>query len=204
MTSSFPLLSGVMTPPLFNEKVLLRERNRHTARRVASTPSVVLTREGGGYPIPAVGIPHLGYRHPDLARGVPHPCHGGTPPHLDLTGEPPHQSGPGQGIPLPSRPGWGTPPPLQSGPGQGTPYLDLAGLPPIWTWLYPPYLARVSPPIWTWLGYTPPLWTDRWMDGQTRVKTLPSRRTTYVGGNEHVLHCRVTVLMTCNSHVQIR
>ena len=28
----------------------------------------------------------------------------------------------------------------------------------------------------------PPLWTDRWMDGQTRVKTLPSRRTTYAGG----------------------
>ena len=28
----------------------------------------------------------------------------------------------------------------------------------------------------------PPLWTDRWMDGQTRVKTLPSRHTTYAGG----------------------
>ena len=25
--------------------------------------------------------------------------------------------------------------------------------------------------------------TDRWMGGQTRVKTLPSRRTTYAGGN---------------------
>ena len=33
-----------------------------------------------------------------------------------------------------------------------------------------------------------PLWTDRlmdgWMDGQTWVKTLPSRRTTYAGGNK--------------------
>ena len=25
---------------------------------------------------------------------------------------------------------------------------------------------------------------DGWMDGQTRVKTLPSRRTTYAGGND--------------------
>ena len=33
-------------------------------------------------------------------------------------------------------------------------------------------------------GYPPPpLWTDRLMEGQTRVKTLPSRRTTYAGGN---------------------
>ena len=34
----------------------------------------------------------------------------------------------------------------------------------------------------------PPLWTDRlmhgWMDGQTCVKTLPSRRTTYAGGKK--------------------
>ena len=34
---------------------------------------------------------------------------------------------------------------------------------------------------------TPPSWTDRLMDGQTRVKTLPSRRTTYAGGNESVV-----------------
>ena len=31
----------------------------------------------------------------------------------------------------------------------------------------------------------PPPWTDRLMDGQTRVKTLPSRRTTYAGGNKY-------------------
>ena len=29
-----------------------------------------------------------------------------------------------------------------------------------------------------------PLDVDRQMDGQTRVKTLPSRRTTYTGGNK--------------------
>ena len=33
------------------------------------------------------------------------------------------------------------------------------------------------------MGWVPPLWTDRLMDGQTCVKTLPSRRTTYAGGN---------------------
>ena len=38
------------------------------------------------------------------------------------------------------------------------------------------------PPTWTWLGY--PLGVDRQNDGQTRVKTLPSRRTTYAVGNK--------------------
>ena len=33
-------------------------------------------------------------------------------------------------------------------------------------------------------GNPPPMWTDRIMDGRTRVKTLPSRRTTYAGGNK--------------------
>ena len=37
-----------------NKKVLLGERKRHTARRVASTP-VVLSGGGGGYPIPGRG-----------------------------------------------------------------------------------------------------------------------------------------------------
>ena len=39
-----------------NKKVLLRERKRHTARRVVSTPSAVLT----GYP-PWQGTPPAGY-----------------------------------------------------------------------------------------------------------------------------------------------
>ena len=32
---------------LINKKVLLRERKRHTSRRIASTPSVVLAGPGG-------------------------------------------------------------------------------------------------------------------------------------------------------------
>ena len=54
---------------IFNKKVLLRERKRHTARRVVSTPSVVLP----GYPPQAGGVPDLG----TPLGGVPDP---GTPP----------------------------------------------------------------------------------------------------------------------------
>ena len=39
---------------------------------------------------------------------------------------------------------------------------------------------------------TPPV--DRQMEGQTRVKTLPSRRTTYAGGNEAKVAVNVTLL----------
>ena len=53
---------------------------------------------------------------------------------------------------------WGT-------PAGGTPQLDLAGVPP-------PGVDRQI---------------DGWMDGQTRVKTLPSRRTTYAVGNNKVM-----------------
>ena len=49
------------------QEVLLRERKRHTARRVASTPSVVLT--GGG------GVPH------------PRSRQGGTPTWTDTQTE---------------------------------------------------------------------------------------------------------------------
>ena len=89
-------------------KVLLRERKRHTARRVASTPYVVLT----GYP------PRPGY-HPPWP-GYP-PGQGTPQPGYPLARVPP-QPGypPGQGTP----PSWtwqGTPPPR----------LDLAGYPPL-------------------------------------------------------------------------
>ena len=85
--------------PSGNKKVLLRERKRHTARRVTSTPYVVLT----GYP-----------PHPDLARGgtlawgvpdlgTPHqgtPCQGtpyqGTPPARVPPARVPPQVGPGR------------------------------------------------------------------------------------------------------------
>ena len=43
----------VMVKNWSNKKVLLRERKRHTARRVVSTPSVVLT----GYPPPPSRVP---------------------------------------------------------------------------------------------------------------------------------------------------
>ena len=83
------------------KKVLLRERKRHTARRVASTPYVVLT----GYP-PGQGTPLSGYpparvppgqgtppcRVPPLARVPPWgrvPPMARVPPHLNLVGYPP-------------------------------------------------------------------------------------------------------------------
>ena len=67
-----------------NKKVLLRERKRHTARRVESTPSVVLT-----------GYPPAGYLHsrvPPWPGTLPGrvPPHQGTPPQLDLAGYPRH------------------------------------------------------------------------------------------------------------------
>ena len=170
-----------------NKKVLLRERKRHTTRRVASTPYVVLT----GYP-PWQGTPQPGY--PPLAG----PGRVPPPPGWTWQGTPAARVPPQPGYP----PGWtwqGTPParvPPRSGypPGQGTPparvpprpgypsWLDLAGYPP---WLPHGILGNVAKHYGIWV---PPLWTDRlmdgWKEGQTRVKTLPSRRTTYAGGNK--------------------
>ena len=65
----------------FNKKVLLRERKRHTARRVVTTPFVVLT----GYPPPPAGYP--------LPPGWT--WQGTPPPRLDLAGYPP-PAGPGR------------------------------------------------------------------------------------------------------------
>ena len=195
--ANYHWLDWLVSNTSLNKKVLLRECKRHTARLVATTPSVVFTVGwGGGTPIPGPdpdsGVPHprsrWGYPIPDW--GVPHPrsrCRWvvphprsrwrypipgrgkpslvGYPPHLDLAGVP---------HPIWTWPGYPhldlarVPP---SGPGQGTTHLDLARVPPIGTWLgYPP-----SGP-----GWGTPLWTDR----QTRVKTLPFRRTTYAGGNK--------------------
>ena len=155
------------------KKVLLREHKRHTTRRVASTPYVVLT----GY------LPN-----PDLAGGVP-------------TWVPPS---PCQGTPLAGYPLQGYPPavypPTRVPPHQGTPQLDLAGYPPTrvppgWTWQG---TSPTSCPMAFWvmlqsiMGYGyPPLWTDR----QTRVKTLPSHRTTYAGG-KNVLNVHLDLLQT--------
>ena len=83
------------------KKVLLRERKRHTARRVASTPYVVLT----GYP-PSPGRVPPPTRVPPSRQGTPPP---GYPPPGRV---PPHQGTPPRVPP----PGWtwqGTPPPHQ-------------------------------------------------------------------------------------------
>ena len=61
-----------------NKKVLLRERKRHTARRVVSTPSVVLPGyppPGGGYPVRYPRTPRGGYPVPPLGGGYPDPPH---------------------------------------------------------------------------------------------------------------------------------
>ena len=111
-----------------NKKVLLRERKRHTARRVGSTHSVVLSWL--------------------------------TPP------PPPRQ------LDLSPPPGWTWPTPPQAGPDSPP---QAAGPDPPWQLdLTPPgQLDLTPPPSWTW---PPPV--DRqicgWMEGQTRVKTLPS------------------------------
>ena len=212
-----------------NKKVLLRERKRHTARRVVSTPSVVLPGYppgGGTWPgYPPRGVPDLG-----TPPGVWVPPQGGvpdlgTPPGGYLTWVPPRG---GTWLGYPPRGGtWPGYPPGESGyppggyltwvpprggnwlgyPPRGIPAL---GTPPGGTWIgYPPGV-QVPPRGGTWLGYPPgggtwpgypprgvwvppaaswhsgkclqsimgygypPLWTDRLMDGQTRVKTLPS------------------------------
>ena len=126
-----------------NKKVLLRERKRHTARRVVSTPSVVLP----GYP------PRGGY--PDL----------GTPPGGTQIWVPP------------SPPGGSRYPPG----GSGYP-LGGSGYPPrgggTRTWVPPGGWVRVPPGGGTRTWVPPPV------DRQTPVKTVPSRRTTYAGGNK--------------------
>ena len=111
-----------------NKKVLLRERKRHTARRVASTPYVVLTP-------PARVPPWPGYP-------------------------------PSQGTPLAR-----VPPP----PARVPPRLDLAGYPP------PSYPMAFWVMLQSIMGYGYP------PRGQTnKVKLLPSRRTTYAGGNNRL------------------
>ena len=99
---------------IFNKKVLLRERKRHTARRVASTPYVVLT----GYP-------------PTLTRVPPQPGYPpsqGTPPAR----VPPRPGYPPTRVPPPARvpPGQGSPPGQGTPPARVPPQLDLAGYPP--------------------------------------------------------------------------
>ena len=169
-----------------HKKVLLRERKRHTARRVAAlpgwwrggypvqvwmvggTPSQVCGvpwpgLDGGGYPVPGVG----GY--PDLARGYPgyplyHPdlARVPPPPTPDLGGGTPYHPDL-DGVPH-LRPEMGSPPPtIQTWTGY-FPTSDLRWGPPP----HHPDLDGVPPPtldlrwgtppstIQTWTGYPPP------------------------------------------------
>ena len=161
-----------------NKKVLLRERKRHTARRVVSTPSVVLP----GYPPPGgvldPGTPPGGYLTRVPPRGVPDP---GTPP-----GGVPDPGTPPGGTPLGGYPTWE--PPSRGGTWPGYPpwggYL---------TWVPPwgggsGYPPRCLMAFWEMLqsimgyGYPPPV--DRQIDGWTDAcQNITFPRTTYAGGN---------------------
>ena len=114
-------------------------------------------------------------------------CRAVTTPSVVLTGYPP--SWPGWGVPYLSTPPAGYPLAgyLPSWPGQGgtLPEYPPSRVPP----------GRVPPVSGPWHSgkcckalwdVGTPLWTDRLMEGQTHVKTLPSRRTTYVGGKNQI------------------
>ena len=115
-------------------------------------------------------------------------CPNWVPPHPDLVGGyltwvPPRQgtppthppAGPGRVLPQQGIPRQGTPPrvPPPAGPGRVPP----SGCPmAFWEMLQSIMGYGYHPP-------PPPV--DRQMEGQTHVKTLPSRHTTYTGGNEY-------------------
>ena len=176
---------------IWNKKVLLRERKRHTARRVASalyadlsrgvphlrsrggTPSHVLggtlSHVQGGYPIPCLrGTLPMGWVPCPMSGGYPVPYLGGTPSQV-------------QGYPI-------------SGPG-GTPARPGMGYPPGQTWdgVPPPgQIWDAAPPLWPDLGWGTPLPSrpgrgiplpPRNVNRQTPVKTVPSHHTTYAGSN---------------------
>ena len=140
----------------YNKKVLLRERKRHTTRRVTSARYAALSNGEGGTPSsPRWGVPHWvlamgdtpsspdqGVSHPVLVggMGVPHPVlAGGTPGY-------PLPSRPGMGYPSSSRPGMGYPP---SRPGMDSPHphpqsRPVMGYPPVQT------CGGVPPPVEVW------------------------------------------------------
>ena len=209
-----------------HKKVLLRERKRHTARRVVSTPSVVLP----GYPPPSRVPPH-----PDLAGGYPvrYPP-GGYPVRYPPGGVPsqvPPRGGTQSGTPpggYPVRYPLGVPSqvPPRGVPGQVPPGGTRSGTPPggtqsgtpqggTWSGAppggyltgYPP--ARVPPPAgpfrvppaapWHSGKCCKALWDMGTPPrcGQTnKVKLLPSRRTTYAGGKNRLV-TKMTYWVRC-------
>ena len=80
-------MTGNEQSDVLNEKVLLRERKRHTARHVVSTPSVVLP----GYPpggVPGQVPPEGGGQAPPRGRGVPSQVPRGVPGQVPPGGYP--------------------------------------------------------------------------------------------------------------------
>ena len=108
-------------------------------------PHLVMVMEGRGYLIQSwwgvtLGTQHTP-RHPDLAGGTPWPDLGWGTPCPDLVwGTPPVQTW--DGVPPPSRPGWGVP--------WCTPSQTWDGVPPCSD------LVWGTPPIQTWDGVPPP------------------------------------------------
>ena len=134
-----------------------------------------------GYPL--AGYPQTGYppRHGTPQQGTPWQ---GTPadtPILTWPGGVPYLGTPRQGTPQQGTPWQGTP--RQGTPQQGAPpRLDLAGYPP--RCLPHGILGNVAKHYGIWVP--PPCGQT---EGQTRVKTLPSLRTTYAGGNHLFSQC---------------
>ena len=62
--------SNTQVDYIYNKKVLLRERKRHTVRRVASACSAVSRRGEGGYPHPVLTEGYPIQSRPDLDGGT--------------------------------------------------------------------------------------------------------------------------------------
>ena len=134
-----------------HKKVLLRERKRHTARRVVTTHSVVLSW--------LTPPPPVGWTWPPLSAGP-------DPPPLLAGPEPPPCW-----LDLTPAVSYTWPPPLLAGPDP----------PPSWTWPPPPLAGLTPPPRLDLtpprLDLTPPPPVDRqnhgWMDRRVSKHYLP-------------------------------
>ena len=200
-----------------NKKVLLRERKRHTARRVVSTPCCPTWvppwggNRSGTPPVPPrggtqSGTPLGGTRSgtpPGTPPGVPSqvPPRPGTPPGGYPVRYPPGGV-PGRVPPdrVPPSGGSGVPsqvPPGGGGTRSGTPRpgTPLGGYPAryprggVYPVRYPPLPHGILGNVAKHYG----IWVPPPVDRQTPVKTVPSRRTTYAGGKKEV-KCKVIVV----------
>ena len=181
-----------------NKTVLLRERNRHTARRVASARYA-----GGEVPHPRSGrwvLPHPrsgGYYPIPGPGGTPSQVRGGVLPHPRLRGYPPAR--PRMGYP-PARPGMGYPP---ARPGMGYPPLTRPGM---------GYVPLPQPDL-RWGTPSPAASVDRNTDSCQNI-TFP--RTTSAGGKNfgkklvkkyfNVIDCRdrIEILPLVSTQYQCR